>query len=303
METVFLGPSLSSPRERAAPAWPAVILSPPGGAKPSPLGLLPPRSAIHRCAQGPGPQRRLSLRAHPGSQGPGAWPQGRPARTEGSLGGEPPHPAFLMSHPVPASLPAGRRRAPHPAREPWRGPLCASRPRAFQKTFGSGAARRPGGARRRGRGPRPARRPALRGPRGPGREPHAERRLRAAQPARHRLRALRTRGHSRRRRRARGAGARPRPRSRRPASTQAPHASTAEVAARHATGPEAPQPPPPHPDGHRTHPSMCVQRHFPPARSRSGGVCGRVLPGAQPVGGDGASDPAAPGWREGRGAG
>lgn len=96
---------------------------------------------------------------------------------------------------------------------------------------------------------------------------YAERRLSAAQPARRppRLLSRRRRSPSRGRR-----SPNPNPSRERvhvPAATGRQHPGPARqdvgVAVRHATGPEAPQPPGPPGDGHRTHPSTCDQRHFP----------------------------------------
>lgn len=144
---------------------------------------------------------------------------------------------------------------PTPARE--RGARVPLRPpAAFLANFWHrrpGAPERVGERRRRGRGgPRPAR--GQRGQRA-GRARHAERRLRV----------LKARGQQSRERVRVHAAPAPAP--------GLLHARTAAVAARHATGPEAPQPPLPRPDGHGTHSSTCIQRHFPPrerARERGG---------------------------------
>lgn len=115
-----------------------------------------------------------------------------------------------MSHPVPACFPAGRRRPPPPARErgaraPLRHPAPAPSlpfpanfwhppPRAAHlRSAGRGSRQEEG--RRRGSPPAPPG-PALPGPRGTaGRDHYAERRLRAADPARRLLRVLKARGH------------------------------------------------------------------------------------------------------------
>lgn len=208
-----------------------------------------------------------------------------------------------MSHPVPACLPAGRRppfslpspsearrslgatpaRAPHRANfwhrcSPGAPPSSAGR--ASPPSLGArGPAWRAGRSRR---SPRPA------GPALPERQSlrnrdhkYAERRLGAAQPARRPPRLLS------RRRRSPSRGRSPSPSRERvhvPAAASRQHPGPARqdagATARHATGPEAPQPPGAPGDGHRTHPSTCDQRHFPlPGPPRAGQSRGAV-PGA-----------------------
>lgn len=119
----------------------------------------------------------------------------------------------MMSHPVPACIPAGRRLPRSRAPGSRAGPSAPPAPAPSRQTFGTrplpaqprlGAGRGEPGAGSRGRrareGPaaRPARRPAPPRPaRGRGARTHqyAEPRLRAADPARRRLWVLKARGH------------------------------------------------------------------------------------------------------------
>lgn len=110
-------------------------------------------------------------------------------------------PAFLMSHPVPACFPAGGRRPPRSRARAWRVrvPLRHPPPPLPSKLLAPplGRASEPGAGEPLEEGPeppqpRPQARPAR--DRGAGTDQYAERTLRAAEPARRRLRVLRARG-------------------------------------------------------------------------------------------------------------
>lgn len=226
-------------------------------------------------------------------------------------------PAFLMSHPVPAFFPAGRRRPSSrasevlvPLRRPrppranfWHPP--PERASELRRAPPRRAGAEPSAAGEEGAAPAQPPSPAPRQPRRNRDHKYAERRLRAAQPARRPPRVLS------RRRRARRGPSRERVRVHAAAGRQhpGPHARTSEVAARHATGPEAPRPPLPHPDGHRTHPSTCSQRHLSPpgaprgprSPAKSGSRSARPAPPARcraPGPGKGVQRP---GWTWGEG--
>ena len=232
--------------------------------------------------QRPGPPPPLCL-SHPNPRGSGA---SRSCRQPGwTLLSELNFPRLFDVTSCPSLLP--RRRPPHSRARAWRAGPSAPPGRLPRKLLAPPAQARPcgeggGGERgRRGRGgPRPAR---------PGTAGTARR---TRSPCR--AEALGAEGAG-----PAEPGARPRPRPRSAgASTGAPaYTRTAAVAARHATGPEAPQPPLPRPDGHRTHSSTCVQRHFPPCErgsaasaQRGAGQVGERLPAPRP-GGEGAGAP------------